>query len=194
MEVLPRPLRRRKRCPCNRSGTLRRRWMHRGARASSTSQMPAASILFSVLMTRHHGGGCNSVALPSTASNICYGLTATLTTQRNHARNAGSSPIERRRVSKTSLRVGARRGVARPARRGRRARKTHCRKRARLGCLTLLRANPEPGGCWEASRSGTGRVPPQRTGELRGTRRLSVRDACYFPVLYRSGADSTMDG
>jgi hypothetical protein len=42
-------------------------------------QMPAASV-FSILMTRHHGCDCNSVALPSAASNICYELTSILTT------------------------------------------------------------------------------------------------------------------
>jgi hypothetical protein len=51
-----------------------------GARASATSQMPAASILFSVLMTRHFGGDCKFVALPPAASNICYWLASLLTT------------------------------------------------------------------------------------------------------------------
>jgi hypothetical protein len=36
--------------------------------------------LFSVLMTRHHGRDCKSVALSPAASNICYGLTSVLTT------------------------------------------------------------------------------------------------------------------
>src|SRR5213076_3162481 len=37
------------------------------------------------------------------------------------------------------------------------------------------------------------RAPPQRKGELRGTRRLFLRDACYFPVLYRRTAPWTRD-